>query len=100
MTSLSDPITLTAPITRGETRIETVQVVKPTTGALRGLKLVNLLQMDVGTLLTLLPRVTSPALLPDEVGALDPADLLSLGAATMSFFASAEQMAEIQASTR
>ena len=53
-------MTLDTPINRGDQTITRVQVRKPNAGALRGLSLVEVLQMNVTALQTLLPRVTEP----------------------------------------
>lgn len=74
------------PIKRGETTISEVTIRKPNTGALRGLKMTEILRMDVNTMLILLPRISEPALLPNEVGELDPQDLLQLSGEVVSFF--------------
>ena len=85
---LSEPVVLAQPITRdGADPIATVSVRKPDVGALRGLKLFDVLQMDVNAMARLLPRITSPALLPDDVETLDPQDLMALSAAVVGFFA-------------
>jgi hypothetical protein len=78
-------IPLDTPIQRGGQTITHVQVRKPNAGALRGLSLVEVLQMNVTALQTLLPRVTEPPLLKQEVAALDPADLVSLGTEVVGF---------------
>lgn len=96
--AVSDPVTLVAPIARaGAEAISAVAVRKPSAGALRGLTLTKVITMDVSTMLTLLPRVTEPALLPDEVAALEPADLLALSGAVVGFFMTASQAAEAEA---
>lgn len=77
---------LVQPISRGETKITDVALRMPDTGALRGLKLTNVLQMDVNTMQVLIPRISEPALLPDEVAALSPANLLLLSDEVVSFF--------------
>lgn len=74
------------PIERNGEKITEVSVTEPTTGALRGIKLVNLLQMDVATLAVLLPRITTPALLPEDVAALKPVDFMKLANEVISFF--------------
>lgn len=95
---MTEPVKLVSPITRtGADPIAAVTVVKPTTSALRGTKLTDVLQMDVTAMTKLLPRVTQPALLPDEVAALDPADLLSLSAQVVGFFMTPEQVAQAEA---
>lgn len=92
-------VTLTTPIQRGETTIKTVALRKPDVGALRGLKMTDVLQMDVNAMLLVLPRVTEPSLLPAEVFALDPSDFLNLSGNLVSFFMTADQQAQLAAET-
>lgn len=89
-------VTLDSPITRGGQDIFEITVRKPKAGALRGASLINLVQLDVGSLQTVLPRVTEPMMAPQEVANLDPSDLLALGAAVASFFMSKADRAAIQ----
>jgi hypothetical protein len=79
---------LISPIQRGggAEPISEVTVQKPSVGALRGVKLTNLLQMDINTMMVVLPRITSPALLPVEVAEMDPADFLTLSGEVVGFF--------------
>jgi len=81
----TEPVTLDTPIVRGETTVSQVLVRKPGAGELKGVSLINLLQMDVNALITVLPRVTVPTLLQHEVAALDPADLMQLGTEVVGF---------------
>lgn len=94
---LSDPITLAEPIRRGDETIASVCLRKPDVGALRGMKMVELMRMDVASYCQLLPRITVPSLLPDEIEALDVADLVSLIKETSVFFISRAEMEAIQA---
>ncbi|OOW91509.1 phage tail protein [Xanthomonas campestris pv. vitistrifoliae] len=84
--SFSPAVPLDQPITRGEQTITDLKVRKPGAGELRGLKLAELLQMDVTALATLLPRITSPTLTTADVNAMDPADLLAVGQEVALFF--------------
>jgi len=79
-------IALDFPIKRGATEITHVPVRKPSAGELRGVKLTELLQMDVGALQAVLPRITLPTLTTAEVQQLDPADLTELGTQVVGFF--------------
>ena len=88
---------LIQPIQRGETVIAEVAVRKPDTGAMRGLKLTDVLQMDVNSMVRLLPRVTEPALMPSEVEALQLPDLLALSSEVVGFFMTAEQIRQERA---
>lgn len=78
-------VTLDAPVTRGEQKIDTLQVRMPHGGELRGLSLSALLNLEYGALETLLPRITIPPLTKLEVAALDPSDLIQLGSEVMDF---------------
>lgn len=84
-------ISLDAPITRDEQVTSVVQLRRPSAGELRGIKLTDLLQMDVGTLSTLLPHISSPALTAADVAKLDPADLVSITTEVGGFFLSKAQ---------
>lgn len=83
-------VELLAPITRGEgdkaKTITSIDLRRPATGELRGLKLADLLQMDVNQVSTLLPRITEPALTEAEIATLDPADLASMALEVVGFF--------------
>ncbi len=79
-------VRLETPIMRGEQTIDSLTLRKPSAGELRGIKLAELLQMDVGSLSTLLPRITSPILTPADVAKLDPADLVTIATEVGSFF--------------
>lgn len=74
-------ITLKQPITRGETQITEIQVRKPNVPALKGLKLLDLMQSDVNTVSTLLPRITQPMLTKADIDRLDITDFTNLTAA-------------------
>lgn len=74
------------PIQRGTQTITHVQLRKPMAGELRGIKLTELLQLDVGALQAVLPRISAPTLTPAEVAAMDPADLTELGTQVVGFF--------------
>lgn len=88
-------VNLTQFIARGSDVITAVAVRKPDVGALRGLKMTDVLQMDVNAMLLVLPRVTEPALLPAEVASMDPADFLTLSGTLVSFFMTPDQQAQL-----
>ncbi|MBY4837546.1 MULTISPECIES: phage tail assembly protein [unclassified Pantoea] len=73
------------PLKRGESEIKQVELIKPTAGSLRGVRLADLCQSDVDALLTVLPRITLPSLTKAECNALDPIDLISLGGKVIGF---------------
>lgn len=72
-------ITLDTPVIRSQSTIEKITIRKPSAGELRGVKLQALMESDVNSIITLLPRITSPALTTSEVNAMDASDLLALG---------------------
>ena len=84
-------ITLETPIVRGEQRIESITLRKPAAGELRGIKLADLLNADVGSILTLLPRITSPTLTAHEAAELDTVDLAAVTGEVIGFFMSRAQ---------
>jgi len=85
MNPTTETITLDTPIQRGDQEVTTVALRKPMAGELRGVNLMAVMQMDVTAAITLLPRITSPALTTQEVERMDPADLLQLTSTVTSF---------------
>lgn len=75
----TETVTLDTPITRGKQTVTQVQVRKPLSGALRGVALADLIQMDTQSLQKVLPRITDPALSEAELRSMDPADLVQMG---------------------
>lgn len=78
-------VTLDKPFTRGNNTVDSLTLRKPASGELRGVSLLDLMQMDVQALSKVLPRITSPSLTTQEVSAMDPADLLACGVAVSGF---------------
>ena len=78
-------ITLSAPILRGDKQITEITVNKPTVPALKGLKMFDVLQMDVDALQVLLPRVTQPVLHKADFATMEVADFTELSAVAVSF---------------
>jgi hypothetical protein len=65
----------------------------PTAGALRGIKLLEVLQLEVGAHAALLPRLGGPSAL--EFYLLGPADLMALMTAVVNFFTPSMMAGEI-----
>lgn len=78
-------ITLDAPLARGETRIETLTLRKPSAGELRGIALTDVLQMQTDALIRLIPRLSTPSLTEAELRQMDPADLVQCGSEIAGF---------------
>lgn len=87
VTPLADDNTviLDTPIRRGTTSINSITLRKPNSGELRGVSLAELLQMDVNSLVKVVPRICSPTLTAIEVTSMDPADLFALGTKVSGF---------------
>lgn len=80
-------IELDTPIVRGEQTITTLTIKKPDTGKLRGgIKLMELIQMDIDSIIKVTPRITTPTLTENDVASLDPVDLLAVSTAVVGFF--------------
>lgn len=71
-------VVLDTPIRRGTTTIDSITLRKPNSGELRGVSLSELLQLDVNSLIKVLPRISTPSLTSIEVTSMDPADLVAL----------------------
>ncbi|MGY2313559.1 phage tail assembly protein [Pseudomonas sp. SDO5522_S412] len=78
-------VILDTPIRRGTSTIESITLRKPNSGELRGVSLAELLQMDVNSLIKVLPRISSPTLTTVEVTSMDPADLVALSTKITGF---------------
>ncbi|EPU3934641.1 phage tail assembly protein [Morganella morganii] len=78
-------VELDEPIKRGETEITRVTIRKPNSGALRGVRLQVLMEMDVNSMTEILPRITDPSLTKPEIGAMPPGDLLNMSIEVVNF---------------
>ncbi|RLM12559.1 hypothetical protein BIY27_11385 [Gibbsiella quercinecans] len=84
---MAEPIevTLDTPIKRGDSEITKVTLTKPASGALRGVKLAELMELDYNAVASVLPRVSSPTLTIAEISSMDPADFMQLAGGVVSF---------------
>ena len=90
-------ITLDTPLALpGGQTATSVTVRKPSSGALRGLALSDLLRLQTDAIQAILPRVTEPMLPKHVVQAIDPADLVALGGAVASFLLPKADRADFQ----
>lgn len=83
ITQDDNTVVLDTPVKRGNTEIDQITLRKPSSGELRGLNLSDLLQLDVGSLIKLLPRISN--LNEYEASKLDPADLVAIGTKVVGF---------------
>ncbi|HEX8963632.1 MAG TPA: phage tail assembly protein [Rhodocyclaceae bacterium] len=79
-------VTLDEPIQRGEDKITEVVLRRPKAGALRGVSLMELMNMQTDAIIKVVPRVSSPTLNEPDVAGMDSADLAQLGIALAGFF--------------
>lgn len=82
-------VDLTTPVKREAGDVARVTLRQPQAGELRGLKLLDVLQMDVNALITLIPRISDPALTQYEVATMDLPEITALGTGVLSFFPTA-----------
>lgn len=82
---ITETVELDTPIQRGSKTVTEITVRKPKAGALRGVALADVLNMDVQALTKVLPRITDPAITEAELRNMDPADLVQLGSAVSGF---------------
>ncbi len=69
-------ITLDTPIKSGDSVIKSVTLRTPTAGELRGVKLMDIAQLDVAAYAELLPRITTPALTKAQIHAMSLPDIM------------------------
>jgi hypothetical protein len=81
-------VNLTKPLKRGDQEIANITLHKPYSGQLRGVSLRACLDIETDAVCTVIPRISEPKITPQEIAsqAIDPSDLLKLGAALAGFF--------------
>lgn len=84
---------LAVPINRASGPVAAVTLRKPKAGEMRGLKLGDIINADVGAMITLIPRISEPVLIEAEVADLDPVDIAELAGVIIGFFMTPEQKA-------
>ena len=88
-------IRLDKPIMRGGNIIPEITLRKPGTPELRGTTLSDVLQLDVRSIETILPRITTPKLTKQEVAEMDPADLTECASKVAAFLLKKEKREEL-----
>ena len=81
-------IKLVHPIRREGGDIADLVLRKPKAGDLRRLSLQKLLESDIDTLLSVIPRISEPALIDSEVAQLEAEDFAEIGGTIFGFFMS------------
>ncbi|MBF0169053.1 MAG: phage tail assembly protein [Alphaproteobacteria bacterium] len=86
MSSLTAEVNLSMPLGEGERKVDKLALRRPSSGELRGISIQKLIEMDITTVLVVLPRISMTPLSPQMVNQIDPADLISVGEAISGFF--------------
>ena len=86
-------VKLTRPIKRGETEINSIDLVEPNAGSLRGTRLTDLLNGDVDAVVTVLPRISAPAIQKHEINLMSARDLALVTEEIIGFFMEEQKFA-------
>ena len=78
-------VTFETPVKRAGQIIESVTMITPNTGTLRGVSLASVANSDIDALIKVLPRMTMPSLTEQEVAALSLPDILALAGKVVGF---------------
>jgi hypothetical protein len=79
-------VRLSSPLQFGDQSIDILSLRRPTAGDMRGIKLRDIIDMDVSTICILAERISLTPLAPSQLKDLDPADLLQLSVTISNFF--------------
>jgi len=90
-------VDLDEPIKIGNTEFTQIEVRKPSVPALRKIRISEILNGDVNSICTILPLCTTPTLSQNLLnsGAVEPADIVQLGAAVIYFLQPKSVRAEL-----
>jgi len=72
-------------IKRGEKSHESINLRQPAAGELRGVRLTDLSNADVDSMIKVIPRISDPALTEDELSKMNPGDFTALAVGTATF---------------
>lgn len=79
-------VKLTRPIMRGETEVSEFTLREPNAGALRGVRLSDLLNGDMDSLMVVLPRISEPPIQKHEIDQMGARDLGEVSGQVIGFF--------------
>ena len=84
-------ITLTNPINLGaDNKLESFNLRSPMAGELRGIKLLDIMQMDASAHAQLIPRISEPMVSTTAFYQLQPSDLMTVMTEVINFFVTAQ----------
>ncbi|AZM95144.1 phage tail assembly protein [Vreelandella venusta] len=92
----TEVVELETPLQRGKNTVTEITVRKPMSGGMRGVSLVDIMNLDVAALTKVMPRITTPALTEAELKTMDIVDLVQLGTA-LNGFLTPKKFKEIEA---
>lgn len=76
----------TTPIPYGDKMLSEITLRRPCAGDLRGVKLLDLHQMQVDALMAIVPRISSPMVTAGQLAATDSYDMMQLMGVVADFF--------------
>lgn len=85
---------LNTPIKRGDKELTEIVLHKPNVGAMRGISVYALVNMNVDALVAILPKISDPKLTESEINNIDLPDLLQIGVLVAGFFVMDEMQQE------
>lgn len=92
----TEVVELETPLQRGKNTVTEITVRKPMSGGMRGVSLVDIMNLDVAALTKVMPRITTPSLTEAELKTMDIVDLVQLGTA-LNGFLTPKKFKEIEA---
>ena len=78
-------VTLNQPIKIGETEVTELDLRQPTGGDLRGLKIIEVLQGDVDSIATLVPRIATPVITPNHIKETSMSNIVTIQGVLVGF---------------
>ena len=95
-TPVTVKVSLLEPIERESGPVTDLTLRKPRAGEMRGLSLKDLMNADVGAVITLVPRIADPFITDHEAGMLSAEDIAEIGGTIVGFFMTPLQKAMMQ----
>ncbi|MCX8578810.1 phage tail assembly protein [Gilliamella sp. B2717] len=89
-------IKLKSGLKSGKSIISELSIRKPLTGDLRGIKLVDFIELDIDSLAKVLPRITTPSIAEHEVYTLDLIDLSEITRVIAGFLSETSNSATME----
>jgi hypothetical protein len=84
--SMNVKVPLSTPIRVAGNEVTELDLRRPSAGELRGVKLLEVCQMETGAIIKVLARISTPMLSEQDAAGLDGADLMIIGTEIVAFF--------------